>query len=160
MKTLTAPRREKLPGMDADGVAARLRPALADLVALSLHSKQAHWNVTGPQFSPLHELFDRMAGEHRGWYDAVAERSLALGVPADGRLGTVAAETGTADLPEGALPGPRAVELLLERVEVASGRMRRDLDRLGDLDPVTQDLVIGIVEGLEKQAWMLRVQRS
>jgi len=134
-----------------------LAPLLADLVVLSLQSKQAHWNVTGPQFSPLHELFDAMAGEHRGWYDEVAERRRALGDPADARLAALAGSA-LPELPAGTIPGDRAVALLLERVETAAARARASIDPLGESDPVTQDMVIGIVEGLEKQAWMLRAQ--
>jgi starvation-inducible DNA-binding protein len=135
-----------------------LRPLLADLVVLSLQSKQAHWNVTGPQFEPLHAMFDRMTDEYRGWYDAVAERLRALGESADGRVEALAGSR-VAELPGGALPGERAVSLLLSRVEATAGHARESVGPLGESDPVTQDMVIGIVEGLEKQAWMLRAQR-
>jgi starvation-inducible DNA-binding protein len=136
--------------------AEELAPLLLDLVALSLDAKQAHWNVTGPFFSPLHALFDSMTGEYRGWYDTVAERIRALGEPADGRPGSVAKAASA--MPAGEIDGPKAVSLLLERVEGAAGRARGRLGVLGELDPVSQDMVIGIVDGLDKQAWMLRVQ--
>jgi len=136
--------------------AEELAPLLLDLVALSLDAKQAHWNVTGPFFSPLHVLFDSMTGEYRGWYDTVAERIRALGEPADGRPATVA--KAAAPMPAGEIEGPKAVTLLLERVEGAATRARGRLGVLGELDPVSQDMVIGIVDGLDKQAWMLRVQ--
>ena len=113
--------------------------------------------MTGPQFQPLHELFDRMADEHRAWYDLAAERLRALGAPADGRPGALSGSA-LEEMPPGTLPGARAVALLLERVEGASTRARASLGPLGEEDPVTQDMVLGIVEGLEKQAWMLRVQ--
>lgn len=147
----------KLNGKEAAGL---LQPLLADLIALSLQAKQAHWNVAGPLFQPLHALFDGLAGSYRDWYDEVAERCLALGAPADGRLATVAKTASVADLPPGPLPGSKAVDLFLERVEGTIARARAGLARLGDLDLVSQDMVIGIVEGMEKQAWMLRVQQS
>ena len=135
---------------------AELAPLLLDLVALSLDAKQAHWNVTGPLFHPLHALFDSMTDEVRGWYDALAERIRALGEAADGRPGPVA--KAAVPMPAGEIDGPKAVALMLERVEGAASRARARLGRLGELDPVSQDMVIGIVEGLEKQAWMLRAQ--
>lgn len=141
-------------------VADELQKILVDLIGLSLQTKQAHWNVTGPFFSPLHELFDGMTDSYRGWYDEVAERILALGFQADGRLSTVAATTKLKELPEGAIQDRKAVDLLLAHVEGTIGRIRGVLDKLGAQDSVTQDMVIGIVEGLEKQAWMLRVQQS
>ena len=151
MKTVTKPSSWK------GEATAALAPLLADLVVLSLQSKQAHWNVTGPQFSPLHALFDSMADGHRGWYDEVAERRRALGEAADARLSSLAGSP-LPEMPAGSLPGDRAVALLLERVEAAAERARASLEALGAADPVSQDLVIGIVEGLEKQAWMLRAQ--
>ncbi len=151
MKTLT----KTMPWQQE--TAAALAPLLADLVVLSLQAKQAHWNVTGPQSQPLHELYDAMADRFRGWYDLVAERIRALGGAADGRLAALAA-TAVEELPAGLLPGERSVALVLERVEGAAARARESLGPLGDSDPVTQDMVIGIVEGMEKQAWMLRSQ--
>ncbi len=151
MKTLTRPQSWK--GETAEALA----PLLADLVVLALQAKQAHWNVTGEQFKPLHELFDAMTDEYRGWYDLVAERLRALGEPADGRLAALAG-TAVEEMPEGNLPGERAVVLLLERVDGLVARTREILVPLGESDPVTQDMVIGVVEGLEKQAWMLRAQ--
>ena len=147
----------KAAAVAEEGQEAALQDLLADLVVLSLHSKQAHWNVTGPQFSPLHELFDRMADEHRAWYDLVAERLRALDAPADGRV-FVLAGSSVEEMPAGPLPGERAAALLHERVEGTAFRARAALGPLGEADPVTQDMVIGIVEGLEKQAWILRVQ--
>lgn len=136
--------------------AKELAPLLLDLVALSLDAKQAHWNVTGPHFTPLHGLFDSMTGEYRAWYDEVAERIRALGEPADGRAASVA--KAASPMPAGGIEGGKAVALLLDRVGKAAERARAGIERLGELDPVSQDMVIGIVNGLEKQAWMLRAQ--
>ncbi len=157
MKTTTRTQRR---GADAPEAALALKPLLADLIALSLQAKQAHWNVTGPQFAPLHALFDELTTAFRGWYDEVAERLRALGVPADGRLTTVAEETALDEFPAGLVPGERAVTLLLDRVGTTSARARNAVTALDDIDLVTQDLVIGIVQGLEKQAWMLRAHVS
>jgi len=140
--------------------AAVLQSILADLVNLSLQSKQAHWNVRGPFFRPLHEMFDEMTDQYREWYDDVAERARALGAPADGRASTIVATSKVEELPAGELADRQAVSLMTAAVEGAASRMREALGPLGEQDPVTQDLVIGIVAGLEKQAWMLRVQAT
>jgi starvation-inducible DNA-binding protein len=154
------PRREKDPPSFHGPAAGALAPVLADLIALSLACKQAHWNVEGPQFSPLHALFDSMATEYPAWYDDIAERIRALRTAADGRLGAVAKATAVEELPAGMLPGARAVSLMLDRVEALAARLRAVQERLGDVDPVSEDMVIGIRAGVEKQAWMLRVQAS
>jgi starvation-inducible DNA-binding protein len=140
--------------------AAALQPILVDLIALALHAKQAHWNVTGPLFKPLHEMLDEMTTQFRTWYDDVAERIRALGAPADGRPATVAAGTDASGFPGGTIEDQEVVKRMLSLLEGASGRIRDGLTAIGDQDPITQDLLIGVVHGLEKQAWMLRAQRS
>ncbi len=137
-----------------------LQQILVNLIGLSLQAKQAHWNVTGPLFQPLHETFDAFTDAYRGWYDSVAERIRALGAPADGRLATVAGAAGMAELPAGPLPDRKVVGMFLAALQAVASDTRGRLSRLGEQDVVTQDLVIGIVEGLEKQAWMLKAQAS
>src|SRR6476646_2703460 len=59
---------------------------LADIIDLQMQLKQAHWNVKGPHFIGLHELFDRIAEEIESYTDIIAERIVQLGGVA---LGTV-----------------------------------------------------------------------
>ena len=56
-----------------------LNQNLADISDLQLQAKQAHWNVKGPAFFSLHELFDKAAEELEGFADEIAERAVALG---------------------------------------------------------------------------------
>lgn len=135
-----------------------LQPMLAELIALALLSKQAHWNLQGPLFGPLHAFYDQLTDQVRLNYDDIAERMQALGVAADGRPRSVAEGSTQADFPQGAVSDVESVKLMLFRLEAASRRLREGLEKLGGLDLVTQDLVIGIIAGLEKQAWMLRSQ--
>jgi starvation-inducible DNA-binding protein len=152
--------KEEEPMAKANGVAADLQAILVDLIALSLQSKQAHWNVRGPLFRPLHELFDEITDSARGWYDEVAERNRAIGAPADGRPSTVAEGSKIEDLPAGEIPDRDAVVQVLKGVEGLAGRIRGRLDAVGRQEPISQDLLIGIVDGLEKHAWMLRAHQS
>lgn len=144
----------------ASVAAVALQDTLVELIDLSLQAKQAHWNVVGPNFKPLHELLDEFTAEYRAWYDDVAERLAAIGVAPDGRTSTVSANTPLAQLPEGPLEDRALVALVEERVAAVAGRVRERMDRLGEHDLVTQDLLIGVVHGLEKQLWMLRAQRT
>ena len=52
-----------------------LNQHLADVLDLGLQAKQAHWNVKGPHFIGLHELFDKVAEELEGFTDDIAERA-------------------------------------------------------------------------------------
>lgn len=144
-------------GEGNDPVAAALQAALVDLVTLSLQGKQLHWNVTGPLFSPLHLLFDTFVTEQRLWYDTVAERLRALGQPADGRVAALAGG-GVEELPPGLIRDRDAIAAYLARIAKVAGGLRTRLAAVGERDPVTQDLLIGIVDGLDKAAWMLQAQ--
>jgi starvation-inducible DNA-binding protein len=67
-----------------------LNARLADCIDLQTQTKQAHWNVKGPTFIALHELFDGINEEVEDCVDDVAERAVQLGGVAEGTAGTVA----------------------------------------------------------------------
>ena len=136
-----------------------LQATLIELIDLSVHAKQAHWNVVGPAFKPVHEFLDELVDEYRGWYDDVAERLTAIGVSPDGRLATVSDGTPLATLPPGPLADQAVVVAMDERVTLVAARIRERADRIAD-DLATQDLLIEILRGLEKQRWMIRAHRS
>lgn len=143
----------------ATGTAAELLQAtLVELIDLSIQGKQAHWTVVGPLFKPLHEHLDELVDEARGWYDEVAERLAAIEVAPDGRTATIAASSPLEALPEGWETDRDVVKRFTERLNDIAGRLRERIDALGEVDPVSQDLLIGIAHGVEKHAWMLRVQ--
>src|SRR5882672_5443356 len=52
---------------------------LADAIDLQTQCKQAHWNVKGPSFIALHELFDKINEEVEDYVDLIAERAVQLG---------------------------------------------------------------------------------
>lgn len=154
----------KTIGIPEDGVrhtkqvAAVLQAALVDLTALALNGKQAHWHLHGPQFLPVHEQFDAIVEDTRAWADLVAERAVTLGESVDGRAATVASESAVGAFPTGFVEDGKAIALIRDLVETTVRRLRAHLDELGELDPVTQDLVIEILRGLEKHLWMLQAQ--
>jgi starvation-inducible DNA-binding protein len=63
-----------------------LNQQLADALDLGLQAKQAHWNIRGPQFISLLELFDRTAESVEEFADLMAERAVQLGGRAEGTL--------------------------------------------------------------------------
>ena len=63
-----------------------LNQQLADALDLGLQAKQAHWNIKGPQFTSLHELFDQTAESVEGFADVMAERAVQLGGQAEGTV--------------------------------------------------------------------------
>jgi starvation-inducible DNA-binding protein len=63
-----------------------LNARLSDAIDLELQTKQAHWNVKGPSFIGLHELFDKLAEEVEEHIDTIAERAVQLGGVAHGTI--------------------------------------------------------------------------
>src|SRR5258708_4995350 len=94
-------RNAKEHSMDRSAVTLELQPLLVELIDVGMTAKQAHWNVTGPLFRPLHAQLDDLADDARTWADMVAERVVALGEPSDGRIETVAAQTPLPGFPDG-----------------------------------------------------------
>ncbi len=139
-------------------VAATLQESLVDLIALSLHGKQAHWHVIGPHFVPVHEQFDALVNDARAWSDLVAERAVTLGVPVDGRPETVARTASIETFPEGFVEDDKVVALVAGQLEAVVARMRARMGELGEQDLVTQDLVVEVLRGLEKHLWMFQAQ--
>jgi starvation-inducible DNA-binding protein len=145
--------------MDRDVVVDVLQPLLVELTDLALTGKQAHWNVTGPQFLSVHGQLDTLVDDARGWGDEVAERLLAVGASADGRVTTVAAASPFAEFPAGPVSTDKAIGLVVERLDQVIAASRERIDRLDEADLVSQDLVIAIVAGLEKHQWMFSAQQ-
>jgi starvation-inducible DNA-binding protein len=149
-----------LPALDhhhRDEVGHELQATLVELIDLSLIGKQLHWNIFGRPFKPLHEHLDELVEEWRDLSDTVAERAVALGVAPDGRAATVSADSEIDAVDAGALDTDLATHELAERLQDVTERIRARMDRIGEIDLASQDVLIEVVRELEKQLWMLRV---
>lgn len=135
-----------------------LQGALVDLIDLSLAAKQAHWNLIGERFRPIHLQLDEVVSSARDHTDTVAERAAAMGVSPDGRAGTVAADSNAPKLQDGWLKDTAVVDHFVERLAQVIGRMRERIDATDQPDPVTQDVLIGVTADLEKHYWMFQAE--
>lgn len=157
MKTLTQPDF----GLDTDHrqtAADILQGSLHNLIALALHLKQAHWNLNGPNFRSVHEQLDEIEAAVRGYADDVAERIVTLGFPADGRPQAVAQHNRLTPMDSGFMDDTSVVEALTADLANTVRQAREPLARLGEVDPISEDLMIGLLGEVEKHAWMLRAQ--
>ncbi|MGD0321909.1 MAG: DNA starvation/stationary phase protection protein [Acidimicrobiales bacterium] len=146
--------------MEREGVSEQLQPLLVELTDLALIAKQAHWNMTGPLFRPLHLQLDEVTDDVRGWADQVAERLVTLGVPADGRVETVARNTPFSTFEAGFVADEKVLSAILERLDLVIDRTRERIERLESIDRTSQDLLVAVAAGLEKHRWMLAAQRA
>lgn len=133
-----------------------LNQELANLFDLFSQDKQAHWNVKGPDFYQLHELYDELAEMLLGHIDTVAERITALGGAA---TGTVRMAAGASQLPEfsaGAVGSMESVRMLAERYAKAAEFTREGIDTSEKAEDMgTSDLLTEVVRDLDKSLWFL-----
>jgi starvation-inducible DNA-binding protein len=135
-----------------------LQATLTELVDLSLIGKQLHWTVVGALFRPLHLQLDELVDSWHDLGDTVAERAVAIGFIPDGQAKTIAAASEIAPVESAALEDHVVVRELTHRLAEVSERIRGRMDRLGELDIASQDVLIEVVRALEEQQWMLRAQ--
>lgn len=133
-----------------------LQARLADSVDLFTQVKQAHWNVRGPHFIALHELFDKIAEIVERQGDMLAERIAALGARADGTARIVATESTLAEFPLDTTEGFAYVAAVADKLSLFGKALRADIDRVtkfGDAD--TADLFTEISRAIDKQLWLM-----
>jgi starvation-inducible DNA-binding protein len=135
-----------------------LEATLHDLIDLSLIRKQLHWAVVGPLFRPLHLHLDELVDSWRELADAVAERAVALGYVPDGQARAVISGSQLAPIAQSPIDDHVVVRELTHRIAQASELARGRMDRLGEIDLASQDVLIDVVRALEEQQWMLRAQ--
>jgi starvation-inducible DNA-binding protein len=135
-----------------------LQATLVELIDLFLIGKQLHWSVVGGNFRSLHLQLDELVDSWRELSDTVAERSVAVGHMPDGQARAVAAASELEPFAPGALLDHVVVRELTARIEDTAERVRGRMDRLGELDAASQDVLTEVVRVLEQQLWMVRAQ--
>lgn len=141
-------------------VAHELQGMLDDIIDLRLQTKQAHWNLVGPFYLPVHEFLGEAADRYAKYADRVAERSLSLGYSVDGRPSTVVQTTGLVRFPNGFVRDSEAIDLMSDRLDTIAIRSRARMERVGKLDGVTENIMQDIIEGFEHDLWQLRVHKQ
>jgi len=157
--TATSPHVPTLGGAhEREEIGRELETTLHELIDLSLLGKQFHWAVVGPLFRPLHLHLDELVDSWRELADTVAERAVALGYVPDGQAEAVAAGSQLGPVGRTVLEDHVVVRELTDRISEATELARARMDRLGEVDAASQDVLIDVVRALEEQLWMLRVQ--
>jgi starvation-inducible DNA-binding protein len=133
-----------------------LNQQLADVLDLGLQAKQAHWNVKGPHFIGLHELFDKVAEEVEELTDDIAERAVELGGVALGTMQVIAKTSRLAAYPLELASGKEHVAALSSALAKFGASVRAAIDtasKAGDAD--TADLFTEVSRGVDKLLWFV-----
>ena len=137
-------------------VAELLNSRLADCIDLQSQSKQAHWNVKGPQFIALHKLFDEINEAVEGYVDLIAERIVQLGGIAAGTARVVAERSELDEYPLDIASGVDHVKALSGALAAFGTRIRRAADEIDDLgDADTVDLCTEVSRGIDQWLWFV-----
>src|SRR5437868_15455443 len=110
-----------------------LNERLADCIDLQTQTKQAHWNVKGPNFIALHELFDKINEEVEDYVDEIAERAVQLGGIAQGTTRMVAKRSSLPEYPANTVDGRSHVEALSSALAAFGKSARLAIDTADDL---------------------------
>lgn len=131
--------------------------------AIDLHAqvKQAHWNVRGPGFQAMHELFDDVSEEVEKHSDQLAERCGALGGAAEGTLPVVTERSFLVPYPLGIADVNSHVFAVAAALAAFAESAREAIDSTDEFgDKVTADLFTEIVRGLDQQVWFVESHQA
>lgn len=135
---------------------ALLNQQLADTLDLRTQVKQAHWNVKGPHFIALHELFDKLQEMLDEPIDDMAERVTALGGVAMGTTRIAAASSRLPELPHDLVDGMPLVALVADQYSVVAAHTRKAIDIADEAgDAGTADLFTQVSRTVDQSLWFL-----
>lgn len=147
------------PGMseaDSQKVVDVLDGRLVGLIDLQLTLKHVHWNVTGPHFIGVHEMLDPQVESVRAMTDVLAERIATMGGTPMGTPGYVVK---TRDWDDYSLAKGSVAQHLGALDSVYRGVItdhRSAQETLSELDPISEDIIVGQTADLELFHWFVR----
>lgn len=139
----------------ATGVSLFLTPVVRNMIALAVNAKQAHWHLRGMNFIALHEFLDQVHEHANDAADEAAERIIALGLPVDARLETVAAKATNPTLTPGFQQAEDVLREMIAQLDATRVVLQEAIDGLGDIDAPSQDVAIALTQQLDKDRWFL-----
>ncbi|MAI36042.1 DNA starvation/stationary phase protection protein Dps [Alteromonas sp.] len=147
------------PGMDNETAASTIKTLEQRLVALldlQLTLKHIHWNVVGPNFIGVHEMLDPQVDVVREMTDTIAERIATLGGVPKGTPKAIVEGRSWNDYELGKGLVTDHLKALDAVYDGVNGDHRKAIEGLGDLDPVSEDMITGQLAELEQFQWFVR----
>src|ERR1035437_5292166 len=137
-------------------LSALMNQRLEDAVDLQMQMKQAHWNVKGPSFIGLHELFDKVNASVASYVDQIAERIVQLGGIAEGTVRVAAARSRLTEYPLQIADGMAHVEAVARGLSTFGQAARSTIEEANAFDDAaTADLFTEISRGLDQWLWFV-----
>ena len=138
-----------------------LQDRLSDSIDLQTQAKQAHWNVKGPSFIALHELFDKIAEESEEYPDLIAERIAQFGGVVEGTIQVVVNRSNLPEYPLLLTTGHEHVEALSHAIAVYGELIRNTIKKATELDdPATADIFTQISRSVDKNLWFIEAHNQ
>ncbi len=145
-----------LPKKTRESIIELVNKRLADAVDLQSQMKQAHWNVKGPNFIGLHELFDKINEDVENYVDMIAERAVQLGGVAEGTVRLAAKRSKLAEYPLAIADGTDHVEAVSNALSTFGKEVRESIKEADDLeDADTADIFTEVSRAVDKWLWFV-----
>jgi starvation-inducible DNA-binding protein len=150
------PTRNDIPQGKRVKIVKLLNDRLADCIVLQTHMKQAHWNVRGPHFIGLHELFDRVNNGVVEYIDLIAERGAQLGGVMIGTAEVVSKQSEIPDYPLDISTGPEHVKAVSIALAAFGALARAAIDQCNELDDAdAADIFTEVSRGIDQWLWFV-----
>jgi starvation-inducible DNA-binding protein len=135
---------------------ALLQARMVEGIDLGLATKQAYWNLKGPQFIGVHLMLDTFRRAQDEWADEMAERITQLGGTARGTIQEIEKTSSLPPYPVDIYQVSDHVHALIERYAAVANAVRTSIDEADEAgDPDTADLFTEVSRGIDKQLWFL-----
>jgi starvation-inducible DNA-binding protein len=161
MKQKLTHTRNSLPQKIRLEMTSLLQQRLADSIDLMMLAKHAHWNVKGPNFIALHELFDKVFLATVGYVDVIAERIVQLGGVAEGSIRTIAKTSSLPEYPSSITGGEKHVAELAHEIAFYGELMRKAIvtaTQVNDAD--TADIFTEVSRSADMNLWFVEAHEQ
>lgn len=150
------PTKNSLPEKIRTQICGLLQGHLSNSIDLTSQAKQAHWNVKGPDFIALHELFDKISEDSEEYIDLIAERIVQLGGIAEGTIKAAAKRTQLPDYPLNISTCSDHVGALAHTLATYGENVRNAISQADELnDKDTADIMTQISREVDKYLWFV-----
>lgn len=133
-----------------------LQTTLTELQQLQLQTKQAHWNVSGTLFYPLHLLLQDHYEGLAKYADEVAERLQGIGVSSDGRANTIIRTSRVPEFPGGFVDDAQVIVWFAKNYRTVSMEIGEGIKATNETDPTTSNLLQEVQHAMDKYQWQMR----